>query len=182
MISKPQATIHDLVRMPGKAELVAGEIVAISPTGVDPGYAGDEIFASLRQYVRQTGRGRAVGDNKGFHVNLPHRQSFSPDAAYYIGPTLRGMRFYEGAPVFAVEVRSENDYGPLVEATMAAKRADYFLAGTQVVWDVDLQSEETIKSYHVNNPDHPIIFRRGTIATAEPAVPDWTMPVDELFE
>lgn len=25
------------------------------------------------------------------------------------------MRFLEGAPVFAVEVRSENDYGPVAE-------------------------------------------------------------------
>jgi len=26
-----------------------------------------------------------------------------------------GMRFPEGAPIFAVEVRSENDYGPAAE-------------------------------------------------------------------
>ena len=79
-----------------------------------------------------------MGDNKGFRVDLPHRKSFSPDAAYYLGnPT--GMKFYEGAPVFAVEVRSENDYGAMLEIEMAAKRADYFACGTLVVWDVDLK-------------------------------------------
>jgi hypothetical protein len=37
---------------------------------------------SLRKYVDTTGVGRAVSDNAAFKVNLPNRQSFSPDAAY----------------------------------------------------------------------------------------------------
>ena len=132
MITKPRATIEDLYRVPGKAELVDGDIVPMSPTGRKPGYAGDEIFSSLREYARRTKRGVAVGDNKVFRVHLPNRESFSPDAAYYVGPN-SGMRFFEGAPVLAVEVRSENDYGPQAEREMAAKRADYFTSGTLVV-------------------------------------------------
>ena len=181
MITKPRATIEDLYRVPGKAEIVNGELVLLMPTGDEPGYAGDEIFASLREYARKTRKGRAIGDNKGFRVHLPHRESFSPDAAFYIGPRA-GMRFFEGAPVFAVEVRSENDYGPQAEREMAAKRADYFAAGTLVVWDVDLQSEDVVKVYRATAPDNPTLYQRGGIAEAEPAVPGWTMPVDELFE
>jgi Uma2 family endonuclease len=64
---------------------------------------------------------------------------------------------------------------------MAAKRADYFAAGTQVVWDVDLQSESVVRSYHKDDPNHSTIYRRGDTATAEPALPGWTMPVDDLF-
>ncbi len=114
MIAKPRATIDDLYRVPDgqKAELVNGEVVLLLPTGDEPGYAGDEIFVSLRTYARQgtmLGRGRAVGDNKGFRAGLPHRESFSPDAAFYTGPPC-GMRFFETAPVFAVEVRSDGDY------------------------------------------------------------------------
>jgi Uma2 family endonuclease len=109
----------------------------MSPTGGAPGFAGDEIFASLREYARDTGRGFAVGDNKAFRVNLPRRKSFSPDAAFYIGPS-PGMKFFEGAPIFAVEVRSERDYGMRAERVLARKRTDYFAAGTLVVWDVDL--------------------------------------------
>ncbi len=47
------------------------------------------------------------------------------------------MEFLEGAPIFAVEVRSENDDGPAAERAMAQKRADYFACGTLVVWDVN---------------------------------------------
>jgi Uma2 family endonuclease len=92
------------------------------------------------------------------------------------------MKFLQGAPVFAVEVRSENDYGKKAEADIKQKRYDYFAAGTKVVWDVDLLSEDVIKSYTSENPETPIIFKRGEIANAEPALPNWTIPVDELFE
>ena len=135
---------------------------------------------SLRAYAKRVGRGRAVGDNKGFRVNLPHRQSFSPEAAFYTGPRA-GMRFFDGAPVFAVEVRSENDYGPQVEMDMAAKRADYFAAGTLVVWDVDLLSDNVVRVYRSDNPDTPTLYQQGETAEAEPAVPGWTMAVNDLF-
>lgn len=69
-------------------------------------------------------------------------KSFSPDAALYSGK-VRGLKFLEGAPVFAVEVRSEGDYGLAAERALAAKRADYFAAGTLVVWDVDLLFDES---------------------------------------
>ena len=91
------------------------------------------------------------------------------------------MRFPQGAPVFAVEVRSENDYGPAAERAMQDKRADYFACGTQVVWDVDLLGEDVIKSYAASDPEHPVVFRRGELAEAEPAVPGWHMPVDDLI-
>lgn len=177
---KVTATIEDLYKEPGKAELVNGRIIRMPPTGSEPGYAGDEAFVSLRGYSRRTGEGLAVGDNKGFHVDLPHRESVSPDAAYYTGP-LTGMKFFEGAPVFAVEVRSEGDYGPKAEREMEQKRADYFACGTKVVWDVDLLSENVVKVYRADDPVNPTIYRRGDIAEAEPAVPGWKMAVDDLF-
>src|SRR6059058_1858075 len=153
MLTQERATIQDLYQAPDnqKAELVNGQVVLLMPTGDAPGYAGDEIFASLRDYVKRTRRGRAVADNKGFLVSLPHRQSFSPDAAFYTGPRA-GMRFFEGMPDFAAEVRGENDYGEAAEEAMAAKRADNFAAGTRVVWDVDLQSEAVVRKYTADKP------------------------------
>jgi len=180
MSTKVEATIEDLYKVEGKAELVNGEIILMSPTGRRPGYAGDVIFSSLFEYSKRQKFGDAVGDNKAFVVNLPHRKSFSPDAAFYVGPD-PGMKFYEGAPVFAVEVRSESDYGPRAERAMAKKRADYFAAGTLVVWDVDLLSDDVVRVYRSNDPEHPTIYRRGGVAEAEPVVPGWTMAVNDLF-
>jgi Uma2 family endonuclease len=178
--TKTGATIEDLYKVEGKAELVHGEIVEMPPAGDEPNRAGFNVAISLHEYEKRTGSGRVYTDGAGFHVNLPHREAFSPDAAYHIGPRT-GMRFLEGAPIFAVEIRSENDYGPAAERTMQAKRADYFACGTQVVWDVDLLSEDVIKSYKASDPENPVIFRHGGIADAEPAVPGWRMAVDDLF-
>lgn len=179
----PGATIEDLYRLPReqKAELVNGAIVLMSPTGDFPGKAGGRIYASLDQYERRTKSGHAYPDNVGFRVDLPNRGSFSPDAAFYRGPR-GGMKFLEGAPVFAVEVRSENDYGTDAEQAIAQKRADYFAAGTQIVWDVDLQSADVIQSFHARAPDQPKVFRRGELADAEPALPGWRFEVDDLFD
>ena len=180
MSTKVEATIEDLYKVEGKAELVNGEIILMSPTGYHPHYAGDEIFSSLREYSRRNKFGRSVSDNAGFVVNLSHRKSFSPDAAFYVGPD-PGMKFFDGAPVFAVEVRSEGDYGPGAERRIAAKRADYFAAGTLVVWDVDLLSDDVVRVYRASEPERPKIYRRGEMAEAEPALPGWAMTVDDLF-
>jgi len=180
MLAKIRPTIDELYQLPEKAEIVNGEIEIMSPTGGDPGYAGDEIYVSLREYAKRTKKGRAVSDNKGFCVNLPNRASFSPDAAFYIGPN-PGMKFYEGSPVFAVEVRSEGDYGAPTERKMAEKRRDYFAAGTLVVWDVDLLSQDVVCVYRSTKPDAPTIYQDGDTAEAEPAVPGWRMPVANLF-
>jgi Uma2 family endonuclease len=180
MSTKTEATIEDLYQVRGKAEIVNGEIVHMSPTGNLPNYAEGEVFISLRAYVKQVKRGRAISDNAAFVVNLPHRKSFSPDAAFHVGANT-GMKFFDSAPVFAVEVRSEGDYGPKAEAKMAEKRADYFATGTRVVWDVDLLGEDVVRSYGADAPDRSQVFRRGETADAEPAVPGWSMPVDDLF-
>jgi hypothetical protein len=135
---------------------------------------------SLRLHERQHGGGYAFPNTIAFAVHLPHRESFGPDASWYVG-TPPDMRFPQGAPVFAVAVRSEYDYGPAAERTMREKRADYFACGTLVVWDVDLLSDDVIQSYKANDPGNPVIFRRGDMADAEPAVPGWNMAVDDLF-
>ena len=179
MSTKVEATIEDLYKVEGKAELVNGEIILMSPIGSLPGYAGDVICSSLYEYSKRTKFGVAVGDNKAFVVNLPHRKSFSPDVAFYVG--VLTMKFFEGAPVFAVEVRSEGDYGPRAERRMAQKRADYFAAGTLVVWDVDLLSDNVVRVYRSSDPEKPTIYSRGEIAEAEPAVPGWSMAVNDLF-
>src|SRR5919109_4159866 len=163
MATRPKATIKDLYHLPedGKAEIVNGELIARAPIGFLPGRAAGVLYLSLK-------------------IELPHRESFSPDCAIYTGKHT-GMKFPEGAPIFTAEIRSEGDYGPGAEQAIADKRADYFAAGTLVVWDVDLLSEEAVRVYRASEPNRPTVYRRGEVAEAEPALPGWSVPVDELF-
>src|SRR5207253_3247087 len=110
---------------------------------------------SARAFAPDRG-GYALPDNVAFTVNLPHRRSFAPDAAFYVGELRMG--FLEGAPRFAVQVRSESDYGPAAERKLARKRADYFAAGTLVVWDVDLLGADVVRVYRAREPERPTVY------------------------
>ncbi len=177
------ATIEDLYRVDGKAELIDGRIVPLMPTGRRPNRIAFRIAKSLDDHAEATHEGEAYTDNMGFTVPKlsSGRESFSPDASYYLGQfPSNEMRFIKGPPTFAVEVRSENDYGDPAEQGRAAKRADYFEAETRVVWDVDPRAG-VIRSYSQQSPDHPMVFELGQEADAEPAVHGWRMPVDRIL-
>ncbi len=176
-----EATIEDLRRVRGKAEIVDGQLLLIGPAGGLSSYAAGQIVFSLFQHKEQHGGGFPFMSRLGYVVNLPNRKSFCPDASWYTGPST-GADFPQGAPVFAVEVRDLHDYGRPYEQYMSGKRADYFAAGTQVVWDVDVLRAGEIRVYRASDPETPVIYRRGEIAEAEPAVRGWRMPVDELFD
>ena len=176
-------TLDDLARVESKAELIAGRIVHLMPTSRLPNRVAGRIFRSLDDHAEATGRGEAYTDNAGFAVPelRSGRQSFSPAAAYYAGPLpANPMRFIQGPPTLAVEVRSEDDYGAAAEEALAAKRADYFEAGTLVVWDVDPLAE-LVRVYRRATPSNAELFQRGQVADAEPAVPGWRLAVDLLF-
>ena len=178
------ATLDDLYRVDGKAELINGRIVRLMPSGDAPNSAAFEIAVSLRDYARRAGTGAAYTDGIGFALKRPlasGRQSFSPDVAFHTGPRPQNrMKFIDGSPTFAVEVRSENDYGNAAEIAMAAKRADYLAAGTLAVWDVDPVARRV--TVYRGDPDVPAaVYVAGQQAEAEPAVPGWRMAVDDIF-
>ena len=173
-----EATLEDLFAVEGKAELVDGRLILMSPSGSARNLAARNITHRLTEHEWENGGGRAYVDGAGFIAST--RRTFSPDAAWYVGPD-PGGGVVEGVPVLAVEIRSPDDYGPAAERRMAVKRADYFSEGTQVVWDVDVLREGWIRVYRADEPDHPAVFHRGQVVDGEPAVPGWRFAVDDLF-
>jgi Uma2 family endonuclease len=181
-IAKPRATAADLASYDGKAELIGGKVEPLMATGYRPGIVAGRIFRRLADHVDSLGRGVAFGDNVVFLVPelSTGRESFSPDVAYYSGhPPADEMKFVPGPPDFAVEVRSDGDYGPAAELALAEKRAEYFEAGTRVVWDVDPVAR-VVRSYRSGKAAAET-FGAGTQANAEPAVPGWSVLVDWLL-
>ena len=176
----PRATLDDLMRTEGKAELIAGRIVTFMATGDLPNELAFRIARKLADYADVQG-GRVHTDGIGYRVPelLSGRETFSPDCAYYTGrlPANR-MKFIDGPPDFAVEVRGEGDYGFAAEQEMAAKRADYFEAGTLVLWDVDPLAK-TVRKFNADGTDQ--LFIEQDTANAEPAAPGWALPLEWLF-
>lgn len=183
-ITPKPATLDDLMRYEGKAELIGGRIVPFMASGRIPSRIGKRILVSLDRYEQQTKLGESFGDNLGYALRPPlsnGRESFNPDVSFYRGSSpYNDAGFIDDAPTFAVEVRSEFDFGPSKDREYSEKRDDYFQAGTLVVWDVDYKAE-TVTLYRHSDPHSPIVFRRGEIADAEPAVPGWRVAVDDIF-
>jgi hypothetical protein len=50
-----------------------------------------------------------------------------------------------------------------------------------VAGDVDVLKEEVIRVCRASNPEEPQVYSRDDLAEAEPAVPGWTMLVDNWF-
>ena len=178
----PRATLDDLMSFDGHAELIRGVIVPIEPSGCLPGSIKLMIAVELHNYAQSHG-GKAFG-GVGYAIpELPSgRESFSPDASYHTRPRPTNlMDFIPGAPTFAVEVRSENDYKPSALREQADKRLDYFAAGTLVVWDVDPLAG-TVDCYRSADPLAPQRFGPGDTAVAEPAVPGWRVAVDAVMD
>jgi Uma2 family endonuclease len=182
--TRAAATIDDLYKVDGKAELIDGRIVRFMPTGFRPSRIAGRIFRSLDDHAEDTGRGVALPDNVRYTVHelSSGRRSFSPDASYFLGPFPENeMRFLEGPPTFAVEVRSERDYGKIAEAELEAKRRDYFEAGTLAVWDID-PVVDVVRLYQADAPTQAIEFSSDDVAHAEPAVPGWRVALSEIFK
>ena len=171
------ATINDLYRVEGQAELIGGRIVRLPLHDFLTGRIVMEIASSLYAFSEEFGRGEAFTSTLAYAVpRLPSgRESFCPDVSYHLGPFPENpMAFIDGAPTFAVEVRCVSEVDP------AAKRADYFAAGTLVVWDVDPEAE-VVRVYRAGEPDRPASYGRGEAAEAEPALPGWRVEVDRVF-
>jgi Uma2 family endonuclease len=69
-----------------------------------------------------------------------------------------------------------------VELHAYEKSADYFAAGTLVVWNVDVLREKVVRVFRASDPGHAVVYQKDEIAEAEPALPGWTMSLKKLFE
>jgi len=182
--TQQRATLDDLMKSESKAELIGGRIVPLMATGKRPGDIAANIYVSLRIYAKRTGSGHASTDNMAYAIqeSPSGRESFCPDAGWYDGPEpATEGDFFPGPPAFAAEVRSDSEYIPSAEQNRAEKRAEYFDAGTSVVWDVDYRAE-LIFVYRASDPDQPIVYTKSDIAEAEPAVPGWRISGVDVFE
>lgn len=182
-VRTPAATLDDLARVSDTAELIDGRIELLMPTGRKPGRIAGRIDRGLDDFASQSGRGEACLDNVGFAVPRlsSGRESFAPDASYHLGPfPADPMRFLDGPPTLAVEVRGASDDTPFAEFAIATKRDDPFEVGTRMVWDVDAIAE-CIHIDRAETPDQPTSFRRGQVADAEPLLRGWRVDVDWIF-
>ena len=127
----------------------------------------------LRAFVDEGNLGR-VFSTPSFLVGANRDQSRKPDVAFVAGQMPTDLEAILAlVPALAVEVVSPNN----TAEEMEAKVKEYLAAGTQLVWLTFPESRMVIAFWHGGGA----VFKAGDIITAEPVLPGFACPVDDLF-
>ena len=114
-----------------------GELILMSPTGLETEGSNADLTTELTNWARQDGRGKSFGNNGGF--TLPDTSMRSPDAAWMTWERWNSLdanarkKFGRIVPEFVVEMRSESDRLPELQAKMRMWLAN----GVELAWLID---------------------------------------------
>lgn len=162
----------------GRAELVRGEVVELSPPYSDHAYACMALGALLFNYGRQTGHGYVLAEASVQTRRDPDTLRV-PDVSFYsearqprskIGP-----RRLTVAPDVAVEVVSPSDR----RNELLEKVVEYLAAGSWAVWLVDPQTRSVAVFRDSRTP--PDVFEDGDAIEGQPEIPGFLRLVSELL-
>jgi Uma2 family endonuclease len=150
-------TDDELFRFCGRNEMLRverdsnGELILMSPSGLDGDDANAEIITQLRNWARKDGRGKSFGSNAGF--TLPDGSMRSPDAAWLslerwkaLAPRER-ERFGHVVPEFVIELRSRTD--GLKE--LQKKMRIWIANGVELAWLID-PKRKVVEIYRADEP------------------------------
>jgi Uma2 family endonuclease len=159
-------------------ELVNGEIVPVAPVFDLHGSVCVRIIVAVVPFARTIGA-RVLDSSVGFMVGGELQQLRAPDVSLVSRERLsilRGVGFAHGAPDLAVEVLSEGQHG---EAFARPKLAEYFAAGSKVVWFADLRTQ-TVREYLPGHREYRLYSGDAAI-TLDAIAPGASFPVSSFF-
>ena len=174
-------TAEELLRAPGddhRYELVEGELRKMVPSGYLHGKVVARLTWRLAQYVEERKLGEVCGAETGFLLARDPDTVRAPDIAFVSHKRIEekgeAEGFWPGAPDLAVEVVSPSDTYTEVEAKAIA----WLDAGCRLVFAVDPR-QRTATAYR--SRDDIAILDINQLLDGGDVVPDWTVPVLELF-
>ncbi len=174
-------TAEELLERPDddyKYELAAGELVRMSPTGAEHGMVTATLSHVLREYVNSSHAGVCCGAETGFILQRTPDVVRAPDAAFVAAERIPATGvptgFWPFAPDFAVEVASPSDRF----TELQTKVAEYFRAGTRLVWIV----EPATRSVYVYHAPHELqaVGEEDELHGGD-VLPGFRCPVRRLF-
>lgn len=174
------ATEADVIAVRGKdkslCEMIDGVLVE-KAKGAYESLLALEIATLLKAFVKQHDLGVVLGADG--MLRLVANQVRIPDACFIAWAQLPGRVFPRQPipslyPDLAVEVLSESN----TRAEMQRKLADYFQAGTQLVWYLDPQRQEM--TVYTSPSDSKVVDRHGVLDGGK-LLPGLALPVAEIF-
>lgn len=173
-------TIEDVERSPpeGEWELIDGELVPMTPSGLEASSLGLRIGRIVGNFVDAHDLGMMTGADGGY-VLFPDRQTLrAPDVGFIrkdrIPPPEERPRFPRLAPDLAIEVLSPSDR--MVE--VLSKVTMYLQAGVRMVWLVDPRQ----RTMTIFRPDEPLILlAECDTLDGGNVLPGFSVPITEIF-
>jgi Uma2 family endonuclease len=179
MATRTRATIDDVLRLSAQGEryeLIDGELVPMSPTGLEHGDI--EMYAGtvLNQHVLPRKLGKIVGGEVLFRLDPAGDLARAPDIAFIRRERLRGIDRsgpFSGAPDLAVEIISPGDSARDLETKVETWLSHGSLA--VLVMYPDTQSVVFWR------PSGAVRLRGDDVLDLDPALPGFRCPVRALF-
>ena len=177
----PSLTLKDLDELQAQhpdyqMELVDGEIIVMSPSGLESDEVAAEIVAQLRNWVRPRKLGRVTASSGGFRLPNEAGDVRAPDASFILAQRLpRPTENYgELVPDLMFEVKSKSD-----SLTKLRQKIQQFLElGTKVGVLVDPRTRTM--EVHRFSCDK-VVLRDGDILQVPELLPGWELPVVEVW-
>jgi Uma2 family endonuclease len=161
-------------------EVVDNQVVELAPLGAYEVWIATVLVARLATFVTQHQLGRAVQEML-FDLAVATGRKRRPDVAFVSSsrwPLTRRIprvEAWEVVPNLAIEVVSRSDSVDYI----VDKVAEYFHAGVEGVWVV-FPSQEQVYIY--DSPTSVRILTRTDDLTGDPILPNFRLPLVELFE
>jgi Uma2 family endonuclease len=157
-------------------ELIAGEIVMMTPAGFRHGRIAGRVTSLVDTYATKNKLGAVVSAEAGFHIVRNPDTVRAPDVAFVRADRLSEATdgFFPGAPDLAVEVVSPTDRMVDVDAKTEA----WLAAGTRLVWVIRPDTRCVV----VNSLNQPVrILSERDVITGEDVLPGFKCAVAEFF-
>ena len=170
--------LFDLADDGGRSELVEGEFIRMTPTGAEAGVVAARIGHLLDEYVEAHDLGVCCGAGTGFVLQREPDTVRAPDAAVVVKSRVPSTgipgTYWPFAPDLAVEVVSPSDR----LADVHVKIAEYFTAGTRLVW---LLEPETRMVHVYRSPQHVEVVGTEEDLDGGDVLPGFRCAVRRLF-
>ncbi len=161
----------------GRAELVKGEIVRMSPTGYTHGRVESRIGRILGNFVLAHTVGEVVSGEVGIYTHRNPDTVRAADVAFVSSDRMAQVKsksYLDVAPELVVEVLSPDDaWSDLME-----KLDEYFTCGVKVVWVADPRTRQVYVYRSVTSVER--FTEKDNLSGAE-VLPGFDVPVVELF-
>lgn len=163
----------------GSCELVRGEVVILSPGGMNHSGFAANVAILLGQWAKSSKSGRIWTNEAGIVVERDPDTVRGADVAYIsysrLAKGISSDSFSNVPPELVVEILGKGQgWTEILE-----KVGEYLAMGVDRIWVLDRETQRV----HVYRPDHePIMLNRNDVMEDAAVLPGFSCKVAEFFE